>query len=575
MSHQVIVQGACPPGLPIVYPLPPPNGAVRPPPPQTTGAGAGWQTPPTPILLQMNDEDFPARFLADLSAGGPTPGSTVAKVETSPTPPSQTPPPPPPPTQPTPPAPMATLYQPVHRILPVALVQLACESVRYPRLDPTRVLSAGVVIRRIERQKGDLLHGIPWAWTRDAQGQFQWSPLDPLHEDDDPDPTQRPQLYSGQPALDRLLTLQSLAVARSEVYTPAFVAAPAVCAAAKRTLVYAVVPTASSDISTSKPTVPTYATSDLEGILPTLLQPRAHSVAMPHSDQLVDYQWMSDDYAIAQSAAAFTVFSTTLRMMATVFGAFDGTPPANSLIATLNKYNVHIGTTVDGFELPLSTSLPMGAFYQQAAKVLIDYDPNSGGPTPSMRMPRSWDATGEDVVDQIKALLQSRSTQVTAPTGRFQDATRLYRLRVFLRVKSDICGCPPKLVWSEYSDPFRIAAWHESADRTRAPVPLPDPFDPNFRNSAKPNCFFSVPPTLMNAMQGTKLSDLSSGKVSKSGGGVGLGWICGFSIPLITICAFFVLNIFLTLLNLVFFWLPIIKICIPIPVPQPSQQNDP
>ena len=44
-----------------------------------------------------------------------------------------------------------------------------------------------------------------------------------------------------------------------------------------------------------------------------------------------------------------------------------------------------------------------------------------------------------------------------------------------------------------------------------------------------------------------------------------LGWICSFSIPIITLCAFIVLNIFLTLLHLVFGWLFFIKICLPFP----------
>ncbi len=57
-------------------------------------------------------------------------------------------------------------------------------------------------------------------------------------------------------------------------------------------------------------------------------------------------------------------------------------------------------------------------------------------------------------------------------------------------------------------------------------------------------------------------------------GGIQLNWICGFSIPLITICAFFVLNIFLTLLNIVFFWLPFIKICIPFPLPTAANSGD-
>jgi hypothetical protein len=45
-----------------------------------------------------------------------------------------------------------------------------------------------------------------------------------------------------------------------------------------------------------------------------------------------------------------------------------------------------------------------------------------------------------------------------------------------------------------------------------------------------------------------------------------LGMICSFSIPIITLCAFIVLMIFIQLLNIVFWWLPFLKICLPIPV---------
>ena len=109
-----------------------------------------------------------------------------------------------------------------------------------------------------------------------------------------------------------------------------------------------------------------------------------------------------------------------------------------------------------------------------------------------------------------------------------------------------------------------------------APVPLPDPTDANFRKNAKANCYFAVPAALMNLMQGSSLSDLSkgSGPAPNTAEGISLNWICGFNIPLITICAFFVLNIFLILLNLVFWWLPFIKICVPFPVPVPGTSGE-
>jgi hypothetical protein len=167
-------------------------------------------------------------------------------------------------------------------------------------------------------------------------------------------------------------------------------------------------------------------------------------------------------------------------------------------------------------------------------------------------------------------LLQGRAQTAAPPEGRYQDASRYYRVRMYFRIKAETGSCPPRLVWSEYSDPFRFAAWYESAGRAVAPVPLPDPFDPNVIKNAKPSASFAVPPSLMNAMQSTSLKSLSSGSGGGPGAGINIMWICGFSIPLITICAFFVLNIFLGLLNIIFFWLPFIKICIPFPIPAPS-----
>src|SRR5580704_3754962 len=83
-----------------------------------------------PVLLQMNDDDFPGRFLKDLASPGQPPISS-AKVVTG-----------------------STLFQPVQRILNVALADLKCNSLSYPRVDPTRVLSAGLVIRRCIRKAG-------------------------------------------------------------------------------------------------------------------------------------------------------------------------------------------------------------------------------------------------------------------------------------------------------------------------------------------------------------------------------------------------------------------------------------
>lgn len=48
--------------------------------------------------------------------------------------------------------------------------------------------------------------------------------------------------------------------------------------------------------------------------------------------------------------------------------------------------------------------------------------------------------------------------------------------------------------------------------------------------------------------------------------GAQLGMICSFSLQIVTLVAFIVMFIFLILLNIVFWWLPFLKVCFPVPV---------
>jgi hypothetical protein len=259
-------------------------------------------------------------------------------------------------------------------------------------------------------------------------------------------------------------------------------------------------------------------------------------------------------------AQSFQMFSLALRMLQSVFSAFDGSTNGNQILAILNKYNVTFAPSAS------PPTQPMGDFFQSAKVALIDYNPQTSSSPQTITMPASWDGLSNPdesaLVTAMIAALTPQSQNLLAPQGRYQDSSRLYRLRFFFRIKNEMPSCPPELVWSHYSAPFRIAAWFEGGQRPHPPVPLPDPA--NFGNM-KPNCSFQVPTNLMSAMQGSTLSGLMNGAGGSGGGGPSLGWICGFNIPLITICAFFVLNIFLMLLNIVFFWLPFIKICIPFP----------
>jgi len=539
-----------------------------------------------PVILQMNDDDFPARFLQDLASQCQPQISSAAVLNAQP----------------------ILLYQPVQRMLNVAIVDLNCCSPGSPRLDPRRIASAGIVIRRVFRAPGPTSGTVTEefntlsGWMRSPAGTYAWKKLAPGAEDADPDPTLRPQLSSGLAELDQALAAQALSVASAESTTPAFAAPPATCAALGRTVVYGMIPTASSEVSDTQPlSPPLIDRTGLLSSLPALLRSSQWSSTKPSTPSpapTIDYRWMSDEFLNAvyppsmssatppipvsnPQLAQFQQFTIALRMLHTVFGAFDGTPQGNAVLSVLNGRSVQFANPAQ------NPPQKMGDFYLSAKVALLDYGivsgtypsamppANASANPPTLLMPSSWDGlTDKDqsiLLDALVAALTPKSNSMLSPQGRFQDCSRYYKLRMFFRIKSESGNCPPKLVWSQYSHHFQIAPWHATGNRAHPPIPLPDPTSA-FVKSAKPNCSFQVPGNLMNAMQGTTLSGLMKG--AGGGGGLSLNWICGFNIPLITICAFFVLNIFLSLLNIIFFWLPIIKICIPFPLPSPTSPDD-
>jgi hypothetical protein len=73
---------------------------------------------------------------------------------------------------------------------------------------------------------------------------------------------------------------------------------------------------------------------------------------------------------------------------------------------------------------------------------------------------------------------------------------------------------------------------------------------------------FVLPPSIQGLLTASP-KDLMEGNAKPGSGG--LMWICSFSLPIITLCAFIVLNIMLGILDLFLHWMAFIKICIPFP----------
>jgi hypothetical protein len=373
------------------------------------------------------------------------------------------------------------------------------------------------------------------------------------HElDRDPDPARRPpELKSGHPEINRrLAVLNGFSEPHSESVSRLFPAPPEVCQAAKRTLFFGLIPVVSSEISEA-PSFPAFTADDLIRHLHPLLQAR-EARSLPSAGKRLDTL-----IPVNPEDKSLDDFILLLRQLAIEFDAFGTGEAARALFHSLNKMEL-VG---EG-----ETRVRAGDFLSIATRVLVEreFSPSEG----ATKMPRTWPritaAEANALAQFVVGAMQARLAQVAAGQGRFDGVNRRYHIRAFIRVKGH-ANCPPHVVWSEPSEPFTIAPWFDNNGAPPVQVTLPDANDRNLLRKLKPNVAFVMPDGLFKLMQG-KPEDLMKGSGNASG--IGIQWICSFSIPIITLCAFIVLNIFLQLFDLIFRWLLYIKICLPLPKPK-------
>ncbi|MBZ4417843.1 hypothetical protein [Myxococcus sp. RHSTA-1-4] len=128
------------------------------------------------------------------------------------------------------------------------------------------------------------------------------------------------------------------------------------------------------------------------------------------------------------------------------------------------------------------------------------------------------------------------------------------------------CGalCPPLV--SARSKAFTLAPFFDP-DAPGRPVRIELPVDTSIRGlrKFKKNVGFTLSKGLRKQM--SRVAGLEKTMKGELDDGLSfdLGELCMFSIPIITLCAFIVLMIFLALLNIIFWWMPFLKICLPKP----------
>ena len=464
------------------------------------------------------------------------------------------------------------LYQPVHRTFHVALLEVACDfQGQHPRLDPESIDSAGLVVRRVSyKQRREIAQG----WMQAGKTISGWVDLDsPALLDLDPDPQRRPPALSvGNAEVDRRLLLTYRAPLTSpvakgdflETVAPLFIAPPEVCAATRKTILYGMVPTASVEKSEAPAPALIFDATDrtLKNHVSGYLRSGVNTPFSSLAGRQLHYEkaWNPQP----EPKSELDQFMVLLQQLTAEFNAFGSTPEATRLFNELNQIQLSFTSGSGATELQRA-----GDFLKAAKAVLLDGDGRNESRT--VHMPDSWPSLSA-TQDQrlwvaITAAMGARFAEIRPQEGRFDDLTSSYRLRAFVRVKRDD-GCPPKLVWSDPSEPFIIAPWYEGGAAPPVQVALPS-LGGDFLKNVKPNVSFVVPSDLANLLQGNDPKKMAAGEGVKPPPGLELDWICGFNIPIITLCAFIVLNIFLSLLNIIFQWMAFIKICIPFPKPAP------
>lgn len=483
-----------------------------------------------------------------------------------------------------------TLFQPVHRTFHVALLEVVCnlwdQPFLQPRLDPQKIESAGLVVRRIGRD-GTLegwRHKRYWDPIKNTWKTWRnWVPFDQPDDDLDPDPARRPpRLNVGNAEINRRLQTELFPLAEST--TSLFVAPPDVCEAMGRTILFGVIPLTSPEVSEGDPIFldpPDIETQDQlnqeiqQKLLPYYLRPAYLRPDRLPEAEVVDQSRTEPNANLSLTAEtlktclnektpttkqlwkqrSLRVFYNTLQQLKYHFRLLDTDPDSVLLLNLLNQIRVNVTP-------PQPQRL--GDYLKKAIERLVDCQPGE-----AIILPQTWiaidETLGRAIVSAIRRVLMKRLATLTAGEGRFEEQGRKYQIRAFVRVKrSD--GCPPKLIWSDYSEPFTIVPWYASSDLPPVRVTLPDVLNPNTLATLQPDVSFAVPRRLFNFLQKNNPKDLLDGNGNDSNDNEsGVDWICSFNIPIITLCAYIVLNIFLQLFNLIFQWLLLIKICIPVP----------
>ncbi|MEW5755355.1 MAG: hypothetical protein AB1810_03550 [Pseudomonadota bacterium] len=175
---------------------------------------------------------------------------------------------------------------------------------------------------------------------------------------------------------------------------------------------------------------------------------------------------------------------------------------------------------------------------------------------------------------EIRTLLNQRLRDQTLsqvkeiPLPKFtQGSGDLYQIVPFVRSLTD--SGREQIVWADASArsiAFRVAAPFDPEASRPSLIQMPSLAD--LKRGLAKGAAMITPADTFNLIDSLKLNKGAGPDAlpdSTPGPGLGIQWICSFSLPVITLVAMILLMIMITLLNIVFFWLPWVRICLPFP----------
>lgn len=475
---------------------------------------------------------------------------------------------------------LPVLRLPTHRTFHLVCCEAVCDQLGQPALDPQKITSAGFVIRRITPEGQQ-------AWMLEGGDALGWKPA-PTH--------------SGDPDLDRRLCASGVLGKRTgnpsytgEQTHPLHTLATRDPEGRSRTLLFGYLPLGGFR----------YHQDTTAAVAPeSLAQARefdAQSLHWPFGFRdRADRQWRDQDALQVSSGQPNLAFLDLIRVLTDRYrvGAsgttenrhleelcadiwFHSTP--HYLVSQLVKQEVEVDDLPKHYRKQTLLDY-LGRCFQQPENPLVAWLDQQEQLIESGAEPQllpdsdgsgslSWHLTlSEEQAYAFRHLLGQRYQQLVLdqareiPVPKFGDGENdIYRVVPFLRVRND--QGREQIVWADESSQsirFRVASPLDPEASRPSLIPVPGMRDLK-RGMAKGASLLTPSDTfaMLKRLRPKKGigKDLMGDEVPQTG----MQWILVFSLPVITLVAMILLMVMVSLLNIIFFWLPWVKIYLPFP----------